>query len=169
MDGPNHSKLIITMAEKKGQKGKASSGKKQHSNGSNGAVSVKSKSSSSSNFILSAALPGLILAIAAALWHRVGDSSNSSPNHVYSSYSSRELKSFKPGTWNDGYYTTEITQSTPSTHALLYPNGGIGEPEVISFASEEEFLNLGRLYNDLGQIVQSPVSRHSAGICFGIT
>lgn len=161
------------MAEKKGQKGKASSGKKQHSNGSNGAVSVKNKSSSSSsNFILSAALPGLILAIAAALWHRVGDSSDSSPNgtsHVYSSYSSRELKTFKPGTWNDGYYTTEITQSTPSTHALLYPNGGIGEPEVISFASEDEFLNLGRLYNDLGQIVQSPVSRQSARICFGIT
>mmetsp|Transcript_19373 Transcript_19373/g.39192 ORF Transcript_19373/g.39192 Transcript_19373/m.39192 type:complete len:479 (-) Transcript_19373:323-1759(-) len=34
--------------------------------------------------------------------------------------------------------------------------GGDDEPELAAFRNEEEFLALGRLYNDLGQIVQSP-------------
>jgi len=89
----------------------------------------------------------------------------------HSSYSSRKLKSPIPGSWTDGYYTTQsivVTtddddddggdqQNVPSTHALLYENGGYGTPTMIEFENDEEFLKWGRLYNDLGQIVQSPL------------
>jgi hypothetical protein len=46
-------------------------------------------------------------------------------------------------------------QNIPSTYAIIYSNGGIGEPTEAIFETEQEFLSAGRLYNDLGQIVQS--------------
>ena len=62
----------------------------------------------------------------------------------------------KPGSWDDGYYSSPIPdQDIPSTYAIIYPNGGIGEPSEAIFETEQEFLSAGRLYNDLGQIVQS--------------
>jgi len=145
------------MAGKKGQKGqKSKSSGKTAPKATVTAIAVKKKKPSSSFF--PSALPGIILAVATALWYRVGDGGNSpNPTEGASSHSSRQLLSPKPGSWTDGYYTTQPAQSTPSTHALLYPNGGYGEPELISFSSDEEFLGLGRLYNDLGQIVQSPL------------
>lgn len=145
------------MAAKKAQKGKGGGGKSK----SNGATitAVPVKGASSSSFFLSA-VPGIIVAVAVALYYRAGNGGSGGPNtsSAQPSYSSRELLSPKPGTWTEGYYTTEPvpSQAAPSTHALLYPNGGAGEPEPVSFSNEEEFLGLGRLYNDLGQIVQSP-------------
>lgn len=147
------------MAAKRGKKGKANGEKQQKPSITVKAVPVKGKSASSSFFLSS--LPGIILAVAAALWYRVGDSGINSGNNASSSqstYSSRKLASPKFGSWTDGYYTTKsVPGATPPTHVLLYPNGGFGEPEMIAFSSEEEFLSLGRLYNDLGQIVQSPL------------
>lgn len=126
------------------------------------AVPVKGKGISS---ILLSSLPGIIIAVAAAFWYHIGDNGNNSPrsktsnNASTNAYNSRKLKNPKPGSWADGYYTTENIpdQPAPSTHALVYQNGGYGEPEMISFSSDEEFLSFGRLYNDLGQIVQSPL------------
>ena len=60
-----------------------------------------------------------------------------------------------PVGWQDGFYTTEDVATVPSTHATLYPNGGNGPGKSVSIESDEEFLNLGRVYNDMGQIVQS--------------
>jgi hypothetical protein len=121
----------------------------------------KKKTSHSSFFLTS--VTGVIIAIAAALWTRVGggkdaiknaNQSNASPTQI----PSRQLLNPSPGSWTDGYYTTETVpgQPNPSTHAILYPNGGGGEPEFVSFSNDEKFLAMGRLYNDLGQIVQSP-------------
>lgn len=147
------------MAAKKGQKAK-----KTESNNdvtTTKAVSAKSKSSSSSSsssFLVSA-LPGIIIAIAVAFLSRDGgNTNNNSAEDVVATKPSRQLLSPKPGTWTDGYYTTKDVsdQSEPSTHALLYQNGGLGEPEMVQFLNDDEFLRLGRLYNDLGQIVQSP-------------
>ena len=65
-------------------------------------------------------------------------------------------RKLKTGTgWHDGFYTIEDVVTVPSTHATLYPNGGNGPGETISIETDEEFLNLGRVYNDMGQIVQS--------------
>ena len=117
-----------------------------------GSTTTKSNKGVSS-FHLSA-IPGIIIAIAAAFYSRSGDSDgNRSTQDV-----SRQLLSPKEGSWTDGYYTTRPIpdQSYPSTHALLYPNGGIGEPTMVHFTNDDEFTKLGRLYNDKGQIVQSP-------------
>ncbi len=107
------------------------------------------------SFLLSA-LPGVIIAIAATLWFRSSDGGVG----VGRSSDSVEAPLIhpSPGSWTYGYYTTQSVsgEANPSTHALLYPNGGGGEPELVSFANREDFLKLGRLYNDLGQIVQSP-------------
>jgi hypothetical protein len=118
--------------------------------------------SSFSSFCLRS-IPGIVIAIAAALWIRGGkDAMVEIANHPDVSstqMSSRQLLNPSPGSWTDGFYTTEdvADQPYPSTHARLYPNGGGGEPEFVSFSNDEEFLALGRLYNDLGQIVQSPL------------
>jgi len=111
---------------------------------------MAAKKSSSLSSILKAAIPGII---AAVVWTR--------RQHKYTNFSrasSRQLLNPSAGSWTDGYYTTGSLpdQPYPSTHALVYPNGGLGEPAPVSFKSEDEFLALGRLYNDLGQIVQSP-------------
>ena len=146
------------MAATKAQKGKGGGGGGAKAKKSNGAAT---KGSGASSFVLSA-VPGVVIAVAVALWYaRDGGSSTSRPGETSStppSRTSRQLVSPTPGSWTDGYYTTEPVsdQAAPSTHALLYPNGGAGEPESVSFASEEDFVQLGRLYNDLGQIVQSP-------------
>ena len=152
-------------AGKKGGGGKASKSKSNVVE----AGPIKKDKKSSSSFLVSA-LPGLILAIAAALYFRLGDGNNagtnttdvgkdasSSSSSSSSSGSTHNLITPNPGSWADGYYTTQSIsdQSAPSTHALIYPNGGFGEPQMMSFSNNEEFLALGRLYNDLGQIVQS--------------
>ena len=154
------------MAAKKGQKGKArnKAGGKAGGNKSSyiTAVAAKNSSSSSSPFIRSA-LPGIILAAAAALWSRGSWNNETDGKSSVQPHSDvppeRELTNIlnpKPGTWSHGYYTTEdADQAAPSTHALMYQNGGGGEPELISFSSEDDFFSHGRLYNDLGQIVQS--------------
>jgi hypothetical protein len=149
------------MAAKKSKQGNTDS-----SNGkSKGAAKDTKGSESSSSSLASLSLPGLIAAMAAAFVYPVyrsqtisysTDSSVPSQHHSSSSYSSRQLISPSPGSWTDGFYTTIPTQAEPSTHALLYDNGGIGTPTPVSFLTDDEFLSLGRLYNDLGQIVQSP-------------
>ena len=125
------------------------------------AVPLKKKNSLSS-FILSA-LPGVIIAIVATVWSRHGDGGGAGVGREdaivrRSDSVEAPLVYPSPGSWTYGYYTTQSVsnEANPSTHALLYPNGGGGEPELVSFANREEFLKLGRLYNDLGQIVQSP-------------
>ena len=107
------------------------------------------KSSSSLLFVLS--VPGIMFAIGVAFQLQCHGKSTSS-----STLPPRKLISPEPGSWTDGYYTTQPVSLTPSTHALLYPNGGSGIPELVAFSDDDEFLSLGRLYNDLGQIVQSP-------------
>lgn len=106
-------------------------------------------------------VPGIILAIGAAYLYQARDKITenvSSSSEVWEPPSSRKLISPLPGSWTEGYYTTDpvADQKDPSTHAVLYENGGLGEPELVSFSNDEEFLSFGRLYNDLGQIVQSP-------------
>jgi hypothetical protein len=109
-------------------------------------------------------IPGIAIAIA-VLWTRGGGKDAptvdivNQPDVSSTQMTSRQLLNPSPGSWIDGYYTTDnvVDQPYPSTHARLYPNGGGGEPEFVSFSNDEEFLALGRLYNDLGQIVQSPL------------
>ena len=123
---------------------------------------VPVKKNSAYSFFLSA-LPGIIIAIAGTLWSRGGGGGGGRldagvHNSVSVDIEASTLKDPSPGSWVYGFYTTQTVsdQTKPSTHALLYPNGGGGEPELVSFANREEFLMLGRLYNDRGQIVQSP-------------
>lgn len=124
---------------------------------------VPLKRNSLYSFVLSA-LPGVIIAIAVTVWSRSGGGGGGSIGHQQdaivrsSEFFDAPLLHSSPGSWTYGYYTTQVVtdKANPSTHALLYPNGGGGDPEVVSFANREEFLKLGRLYNDLGQIVQSP-------------
>eukprot|EP00804_Cyclotella_cryptica_P010213 CCRYP_013830-RA/>CCRYP_013830-RA protein AED:0.44 eAED:0.44 QI:0/0/0/1/1/1/3/0/483 len=121
----------------------------------------KRKNNPTSSSLPALSVPGIILAIGAAyIYHARGKISEnvSFSSNVWEAPSSRKLITPPPGSWTDGFYTTEPVahQKGPSTHALLYQNGGIGEPELVSFSNDEEFLSLGRLYNDLGQIVQSP-------------
>lgn len=119
-----------------------------------GAETTTSKPSS----LLVSSLPGLLLAVGVAIVCHLQSTNTAIPtsdNAIQSS--SRKLISPEPNSWTDGYYTTQpANQAAPSTHALLYPNGGVGEPSLVSFANDEEFLALGRLFNDMGQIVQSP-------------
>ena len=115
--------------------------------------------------LFSSSLPGIILAVGIAFWYRYQSSGenvvviNSSSS---SSTSSSEIQSSppyyipKPGSWDEGYYSSPIPdQNFPSTYAILFQNGGIGEPTEAIFETEEQFLSAGRLYNDLGQIVQN--------------
>ena len=134
------------MAGKKGKKGSKGGAGKSGGKGKAASGAVK-KSSLPSRWIIVSALPGILLAIAAALWPR-----GSKPS------SARGLVAPRRGSWTDGFYTAVDApgQSVPSTHALLFPNGGGGDPAPVSFSSEGEFLALGRLYNDRGQIVRSP-------------
>ena len=133
-------------------------------NGGPSAKNPKSNEDSkikSSSSLASLSLPGIILAVGAAYMYHSGKSSSDlpTPEHdvvPHQQTPSRELFSPPPGSWTDGFYTTSAVAREPSTHALLYQNGGMGEPELVSFMNDEEFLALGRLYNDLGQIVQSP-------------
>jgi len=158
------------MAAKKGQKGKArnKAGGKAGGNKSSYITAVAAKNSSSSSssspfILIRSALPGIILAAAGALWSRVSwnnetddKSSVQPPSDVPPERELANMLNPKPGTWSHGYYTTEdADQAASSTHALMYQNGGGGEPELISFSSEDDFFSHGRLYNDLGQIVQS--------------
>lgn len=115
----------------------------------------KSTTKTSSSFLLSA-IP-VVLAIAVALYYRQNDK-NGTQDVSQSSSKTRQLLNPQKGTWTEGYYTTDAIsdQSYPSTHALLYQNGGVGEPTMIEFSNDDEFLKLGRVYNDKGQIVQSP-------------
>ena len=141
---------MVGKKTKQQSKGGASSNGK--SNGS------QMKSNQTLATLASLSLPGIILAIGAAyMYHSGNDVDVASTNvNVAPQQSSRKLYSPSPGSWTDGFYTTNAVQKDPSTHALLYENGGFGEPAFVSFANDEEFLALGRLYNDLGQIVQSP-------------
>ena len=142
------------MAAKKSKQsngGASASGKSKQSAKSN------SNSNQPSSSLASLSLPGILLAIGAAYMYHSGTDAPITPsNDAVSPQSSRQLISPEPGSWTDGFYTTSAVQKDPSTHALLYDNGGLGEPELVSFTNDEEFLALGRLYNDLGQIVQSP-------------
>ena len=118
---------------------------------------AKGNSSQPSSSLATLSLPGIIFAIGAAyMYHRGTDTPVAPSNDIVPPQSSRQLISPDPVSWTDGFYTTTTVQKDPSTHALLYNNGGLGEPELVSFTNDEEFLALGRLYNDLGQIVQSP-------------
>ena len=152
--------MTMTMtAPKSGRQKGTGSGKESPPNMTVEAVPLKKKSVYS--FFLSA-LPGIVIAIAASFWFRGGSDGKVGRQNasVLSSDSVDEsLKHPSPGSWTHGYYTTQVVsdESNPSTHALLYPNGGGGDPEIVSFANRDEFLKLGRLYNDLGQIVQSPL------------
>mmetsp|Transcript_1650 Transcript_1650/g.3936 ORF Transcript_1650/g.3936 Transcript_1650/m.3936 type:complete len:484 (-) Transcript_1650:79-1530(-) len=132
--------------------------------------------SSSSHVKLSLLIPGvlgvLLAAVASFMFVGTGKSGFVTDNEnspavtptttsiAAETSSGRKLIVPEAGSWTDGYYTTEEVSTPAATHALLYPNGGGGggddEPELAAFRNEEEFLALGRLYNDLGQIVQSP-------------
>jgi hypothetical protein len=127
-------------------------------NGKSKGAAKNTSNQPSSSSLASLSLPGIILAIGAAyMYHSGGDVADiSSTATIEQAQSSRQLLSPSPGSWTDGFYTTSTVQKVPSTHALLYENGGLGKPELVSFTNDEEFLALGRLYNDLGQIVQSP-------------
>lgn len=144
-------------------KGSGSGSGKDPSSPSVTVEAVPVKKNSAYSFFLSA-LPGIIIAIAGTLWSRGGGGGGGRldagvHNSVSVDIEASTLKDPSPGSWVYGFYTTQTVsdQTNPSTHALLYPNGGGGEPELVSFANREEFLKLGRLYNDLGQIVQSPL------------
>uniref|UniRef100_A0A7S2Q2T0 Fe2OG dioxygenase domain-containing protein n=2 Tax=Skeletonema marinoi TaxID=267567 RepID=A0A7S2Q2T0_9STRA len=109
---------------------------------------------------LSSSLPGIILAAGIAFWRYHSSGENVVINRSSSSSSdvtqSPPYYNPKPGSWDDGYYSSPVPdQNIPSTYAIIYPNGGIGEPTEAIFETEQEFLSAGRLYNDLGQIVQS--------------
>ena len=160
------------MAAKKGSGSnkKASTAKKTKTDGSD---SRKQSDVTISSLLLLLAVPGILLA---AFVYRGGTSGlmNASAEEMASANSDtcaandascseqsaatgRKLISPEAGSWMDGFYTTEaVSGSQPSTHALIYPNGGDGEPELAEFATDAEFMALGRLYNDHGQIVQSP-------------
>jgi prolyl 4-hydroxylase len=56
--------------------------------------------------------------------------------------------------WTHGYYA-DLVSNAPASHARMYPNGGGGTPVLVSFGSDADFEQLGRLYNDHGQIVLS--------------
>ena len=100
----------------------------------------------------SSSLSGILLAAGVAFWYRYQSSSGeNNSNSISPSYYIP-----RPGSWDDGYYSSPVPdQGFSSTHASIYPNGGIGEPTEAYFQTEEEFLSAGRLYNELGQIVQS--------------
>ena len=109
--------------------------------------------------LFSSSLPGIIIAVGIAFWFGAGGENNAINR---ASSSSSEIQSSppyyipKPGSWDEGYYSSPIPdQDFPSTYAIIFPNGGIGEPTEAIFETEEEFLSAGRLYNDLGQIVQN--------------
>jgi hypothetical protein len=125
-----------------------------------------SQSLKTSSLFSSSSLPGIILAAGVAFWYRYQLSSGEKNNVGINSGSTtsggnqqpppQSYYTPTPGSWDDGYYSSPIPgQNFPSTHAMIYPNGGIGEPTEANFENEEEFLSAGRLYNDLGQIVQS--------------
>ena len=159
------------MAAKKGSSSnkKASTAKKTKTDGSD---SGKQSNVTMPSLLLLLAVPGILLA---ALVYRGGTSGpmNASAEEIatansdtcaandascseHSTATGRKLIP-EAGSWTDGFYTTKaVSGSQPSTHALLYPNGGDGEPELSEFATDAEFMALGRLYNDHGQIVQSP-------------
>mmetsp|Transcript_26436 Transcript_26436/g.39091 ORF Transcript_26436/g.39091 Transcript_26436/m.39091 type:complete len:482 (-) Transcript_26436:104-1549(-) len=144
----------ITATKKKGEVSK----KKE--------VPPASKSSSSLLFM---AIPGVLLAAAASFWYmqQGAETTTSTPSsHDYLSPQQqqhttdnrkRKLMDPEPGDWAEGYYTTQAVSSEAATHMILYPNGGGDENngEVISIPTDSDFHALGRLYNDLGQIVQS--------------
>ena len=159
------------MAAKKGSSSnkKASTAKKTKTDGSD---SGKQSNVTMPSLLLLLAVPGILLA---ALVYRGGTSGpmNASAEEIatansdtcaandascseHSTATGRKLIP-EAGSWTDGFYTTKaVSGSQPSTHALLYPNGGDGEPELAEFATDADFISLGRLYNDHGQIVQSP-------------
>lgn len=69
----------------------------------------------------------------------------------------RKLINPESGSWEEGYYTTQDVSNEAATHVVLMPNGG-GDGvsgETVAIPTDDDFLALGRLYNDLGQIVQS--------------
>ena len=66
------------------------------------------------------------------------------------------------GAWTDGYFAEEAGRGDGAAataaapwHAQVYPNGGDGMPTAIAFSSAEQFTALGRVYNEVGQIVPS--------------
>ena len=134
--------------------------------------SSKTSSSSSSSLFFTSSLPGIILATGVAFWYQYqyyqssggvgggGKDNNIDINKSVTLGQQQQPPPYfftpKAGSWEDGYYSSPIAgQNYPSTHAKLYPNGGIGEPTDVQFASEEDFLSTGRLYNEFGQIVQN--------------
>lgn len=139
------------MAKKKKSKAAtASSPPKRRSN-----VSAPPSTQLPTSLFSSSSLPGILLAAGVAFWYRYQSSGEDS---LISSSNTQPPPYYipKPGSWDDGYYSSPIPdQNFPSTHASIYPNGGIGEPTEAYFETDEEFLSAGRLYNELGQIVQS--------------
>ena len=130
------------------------------------ADSSSKTSSSSLSSLFTSSLPGIILAAGVAFWYQhyqssggVGKDNNIDINKSVTLGQQQQQPPYftpKAGSWEDGYYSSPIAgQNYPSTHAKLYPNGGIGEPADVQFASEEDFLSTGRLYNEFGQIVQN--------------
>ena len=130
--------------------------------------SSKTSSSSPSSLFFTSSLPGIILAAGVAFWYQYyqssgvggggGKDSNIDINKSVTLGQQQQPPYFTPkaGSWEDGYYSSPIAgQNYPSTHAKLYPNGGIGMPTDVQFQSEEDFLSTGRLYNEFGQIVQN--------------
>jgi hypothetical protein len=158
---------------KKGSNNKAASSTKPNNKGKTNAATKKSNNNMSMSSLLLLAVPGILLAALVYRGGGGGGSTHGSAEEMAAvgsdtcaandatcaeqSATGRKLISPEAGSWTDGFYTTQaVSGSQPSTHALLYPNGGDGEPDMVEFATEAEFLALGRLYNDYGQIVQSP-------------
>ncbi len=138
------------MAKKKSKAATASSPKKRRSN-----ISASSPQPPKSLFS-SSSLPGILLAAGVAVWYRYQSSNGENNSVIRSKTQPPPYYIPKPGSWDDGYYSSPITdQDFPSTHASIYPNGGIGQPTEAYFETDEDFLSAGRLYNELGQIVQS--------------
>jgi hypothetical protein len=109
--------------------------------------------------LFSSSLPGIIIAAGIAFWWHQSGGENNVVNRASSSSEIQSSPPYyipKPGSWDEGYYSSPVPdQDFPSTYAIIFPNGGIGEPTEAIFETEEEFLSAGRLYNDLGQIVQN--------------
>ena len=77
----------------------------------------------------------------------------------------RKKKKQQASAWSDGYFAEEVvvdgdSASAAPRNAVLLPNGGDGAPAAVTLSSDEEFAALGRVYNDVGQIV--PSMRHFA-------
>jgi len=142
------------MAGGKNKRGKSSSVTPKKSNKTMAVGSKAAKDGQSSSSI--SYLVPILVVIGAILYKSQYGSSDEiaqSLNTTDPTAGHRKMK--VPVGWQDGFYTIEDVVTVPSTHATLYPNGGNGPGETVTIESDKDFLDLGRVYNDMGQIVQS--------------